>query len=97
MTMAALAATAINLNGATIADGAGDAANLSLSGLTQTGPQINTPVGTWYDRSFPTQTTTFTASFDAPRANYRSDITIGLSLTAASGYTGMARNKRPLR
>ena len=41
-TTAGLAATAINLNGATIADGAGNAANLSLSGLTQTGPQIDT-------------------------------------------------------
>ena len=39
---AALAATAVNLNGATIADGAGNAASLSLTGLTQTGPQINT-------------------------------------------------------
>ena len=37
-----LAATAVNLNGATIEDYAGDAANLSLTGLTQTGPQINT-------------------------------------------------------
>ena len=32
-----LAATAVNLNAATITDGAGNAANLSLSGLTQTG------------------------------------------------------------
>ena len=39
---AALAATAVNLNGATIADGAGNVANLSLTGLTQSGPQINT-------------------------------------------------------
>ena len=39
---AALAATAVNLNSATIADGAGNAANLSLSGLTQIGPQIDT-------------------------------------------------------
>ncbi len=39
---AALAATAVNLNGATITDGAGNAANLSLTGLTQTGPQIDT-------------------------------------------------------
>ena len=39
---AALAATAVTLNGATIKDGAGNAANLSLSGLTQTGPQIDT-------------------------------------------------------
>ena len=35
-------ATAVNLNGATIKDGAGNAANLSLSGLTQNGPQIDT-------------------------------------------------------
>ena len=39
---AALAATAVNLNSATITDGAGNAANLSLSGLTQNGPQIDT-------------------------------------------------------
>ena len=39
---AALTATAVNLNSATITDGAGNAANLSLSGLTQSGPQIDT-------------------------------------------------------
>ena len=40
---AALAATALNLpTGVTIADGAGNAASLSLSGLTQSGPQIDT-------------------------------------------------------
>ena len=38
----ALAATAVNLNGATVTDGAGNTANLSLTGLTQTGPQIDT-------------------------------------------------------
>ena len=37
-----LSVTKVNLNGATIHDGAGNAANLSLSGLTQTGPQIDT-------------------------------------------------------
>ena len=42
----ALAATAINLNGATIADGAGNAANFSLSGLNQSGPQIDTAAPT---------------------------------------------------
>ena len=35
-----LTATAVNLNSATITDGAGNAANLSLSGLTQSGPQV---------------------------------------------------------
>ena len=37
-----LTVTAVNLNSATVADGAGNAANLSLTGLTQTGPQIDT-------------------------------------------------------
>ena len=39
-TTSSLAATAINLNGATITDNGGNAATLSLSGLTQTGPRI---------------------------------------------------------
>ena len=39
---AGLTATAVNLNSATITDGAGNAASLSLSGLTQSGPQIDT-------------------------------------------------------
>ena len=43
---AALTATAVNLNAATITDGAGNAANLSLSGLTQSGPQIDTTAPT---------------------------------------------------
>ena len=34
--------TAVNLNGATITDGAGNAANLSLAGLPQGSPQIDT-------------------------------------------------------
>jgi hypothetical protein len=41
---AGLAATAVNLNSATITDGSGNAANLSVTGLTQTGPQIDTTV-----------------------------------------------------
>ncbi len=40
----AVTATAVNLNSASITDGAGNAANLSLSGLTQSGPQIDTTV-----------------------------------------------------
>ena len=40
---ASLAAAAVNLpSGVTIKDGAGNAANLSLTGLIQHGPQINT-------------------------------------------------------
>jgi hypothetical protein len=37
-----LAATAVNLNGASIADDAGNDANLSLTGLIQVGPEIGT-------------------------------------------------------
>ena len=43
---ASLAATAVNLNGATVTDGTGSAANLSLTGLTQSGPQIDTTIPT---------------------------------------------------
>src|SRR5208282_1928583 len=43
---AGLTATAVNLNSATVTDGAGNAANLSLTGLTQTGPQIDTTTPT---------------------------------------------------
>ena len=39
---ASLAATKVNLGGATILDAAGNAANLSITSLTQTGPQIDT-------------------------------------------------------
>jgi hypothetical protein len=41
---ASLAATTLNLNGATVKDGAGNAASLTLSGLAQTGPQIDTTI-----------------------------------------------------
>ena len=44
----ALAATAINLKGGSIEDGAGNTANLSLTGLSQTGPQVDTPIGQTY-------------------------------------------------
>ena len=37
-----LMVTAVNLNSATVKDGAGNAANLSLTGLTQGSPQIDT-------------------------------------------------------
>src|SRR5437879_7431575 len=43
---ASLAATAVNLNGATVQDGVGNAASLLLNGLTQTGPQIDTAAPT---------------------------------------------------
>ena len=39
--VASLAATAVHLNGGSIQDGAGNNANLSLNGLSQTGPQVD--------------------------------------------------------
>ena len=41
-----LMVTAVNLNGATVQDGSGNAANLSLAGLTQGSPQIDTTTPT---------------------------------------------------
>ena len=62
-----LAATAVNLNAATITDGAGNAANLSLSGLTQSGPQIDT--------------TTPTISFDGDVDRSSGDLDAGKTVT----------------
>ena len=45
-TTASLAATGVSLNGATIADAAGNAASLALTGIAQTGPQIGASVQT---------------------------------------------------
>ena len=41
-----LMVTAVNLNGATVQDGSGDAANLSITGVTQGSPQIDTTAPT---------------------------------------------------
>ena len=56
-----LAATAVNLNSATVTDGAGNAANLSLTGLTQSGPQIDTTLP-----PTPTAVTGSTSLADSP-------------------------------
>src|SRR3984885_14474525 len=72
---ASLAATAVNLaSGVTIKDSAGHAANLSLTGLTQSGPQIDgvTPTVTSVVASPPTgdlnagDTVTLTLTFSEP-------------------------------
>ena len=42
-----LMVTAVSLNGSTVTDGAGNAANLSLSGLAQGSPQIDTTAPRW--------------------------------------------------
>ena len=39
-TASSLAATSVNLNGATIADTSGNTTSLSLAGLTQSGPKV---------------------------------------------------------
>ncbi|WP_426424846.1 VPS10 domain-containing protein [Bradyrhizobium genosp. A] len=43
---ALLSATAVNLNGAKVSDSSGNAANLSLTAITQAGPQIDTTAPT---------------------------------------------------
>ena len=66
-----LMVSVVNLNGATLLDGAGNAANLSLTGLTQGSPQIDTtsPTVTQVIASpangseFPGNTITFTLAF----------------------------------
>ena len=74
---AALAATALNLpTGVTIADGAGNAANLSLSGLTQSGPQIDTT------------TPTVTAIADSPATgDLNAGKTVALTLSFSEAVT----------
>ena len=75
----ALAATAVNLNSATITDGAGNAANLSLSGLTQSGPQIDT------------LTPSITSLIESPASgdlNAGKTVTLTLNLNEAVTVTG---------
>ena len=92
---AALAATAINLNGATVKDSSGNAASMSLSGLTQTGPQIDTtdPAVTGVAASpssgteFPGNTVTLTLNMsEAVTVNGTPTLTLNDGGTAT--YTG---------
>ena len=73
----ALAATAVNLNGGTIKDGAGNAANLSLTGLTQTGPQIDTTAPTV------SSVTATAGDYDAGKV-----LTLTLNMSEAVNVTG---------
>ena len=49
-----------------------------------------TPAVAWSNFSFPTQTTNFTASFDATPSQLGADIVIGLSPTTAASYSDLA-------
>ena len=85
---ASLAATAVNLpSGVTINDSAGNAANLSLAGLTQSGPQIDTT------------TPTITGISDSPATgdlNYGKTValtlTFGENVTVAGGRPTLTLN-----
>jgi hypothetical protein len=74
--VASLAVTAINLNGGTLEDAAGNNADLSLSGLSQTGPQIGTIPATVEvaidssDVNLAHDTATVTFSFSAAPATF---------------------------
>ena len=74
---AALAATAVNLNGGTIKDGAGNAASLSLTGLTQTGPQVDTTAPTV------SSVTATAGDYDAGKV-----LTLTLNMSEAVNVTG---------
>ena len=82
----ALAVTGVN---GTIADLAGNP--LSTAGLPETfsGVVIGTTPAGWSNFSFPTQTTNFTATFDATPSQSAADIVIGLSPTIAADYTDL--------
>ena len=70
-----LAATTVNLNSATVADSAGNTASLLLTGLTQSGPQINTTAPTGSGSSASTPATPTVTSFSPDNG------------TASDGYT----------
>jgi VCBS repeat-containing protein len=77
--VSALAATAVNLSGATITDSSGSTVNLSLSGLTQVGPQIDT------------STPTLTAILETPSAGVErlgSQVTVTLDVSEAVTVAG---------
>ena len=78
--ISALAATAVNLNSATIKDGAGNAASLSLTGLSQTGPQIDTTAPT-------------VSSVTATAGNYNTGKTVTLTLNMSEAATSPARRR----
>ena len=72
-----LMVSAVNLNGATIGDGAGNAANLSLSGLPQGSPQVDTTLPT-------------VSSVTSPAGDYNAGkaLTLTLNLSEAVTVTG---------
>ena len=77
-----LTVTAVNLNAATVHDGAGNAANLSLTGVTQSGPQIDTTAPTGSSRS-PTPT----GSSGSPPAPTITSFSPDQGTSASGGYT----------
>ena len=85
---AALAATAVNLNSATITDGAGNAANLSLTGLTQSGPQIDTITPT---------ITSLTESPASGDLNAGKTVTLTLNMSEAVTVSGRHPDADPQR
>ena len=75
------------------ADAAGNTSAVSSTlNLTLTAAAINLVAQTtsWSNYSFPTQTTNFTASFDATPSQSGEDAVIGLAATNAAAYTDLA-------
>ena len=84
--MSALAATKVNLNGARIQDASGNAASLSLSGITQAGPQIDTTTPTVF--SAVASGTGITAGSGDLGAGSVVTLTVNLSETVTVNTTG---------
>ena len=72
-----LTVSSVNLNGATVSDGAGNTANLSLSGLTQGSPQIDT-----------TPPTVSSVTATAGDYNAGKALTLTLNMSEAVAVTG---------
>ena len=82
--------TAVNLHGGTIKDSSGNAANLSLSGVTQTGPQIDTtapaaPVISSDTVSVNTVALTGTAEANSTITVFDNSTKLGTTTTNSSG------------
>ena len=77
-----LTVMAVNLNAATIHDGAGNAADLSLTGVTQSGPQIDTTAQTGSPSPTPTG-----SSGSPPAPTFTSFSPDQGKATASAGYT----------
>ena len=72
------------------ASGVGTPASFSLTNTAATPPGCSVSSASWQSQSIPTQTGSFTASFDATPSTATADGVIGLSSGIAAAYTDLA-------